>query len=294
MYILPFLLITIMFWLPQRKTGSVLRVSQKFSPSTTLRMILISTFQYLTRIYCWIPVSTWIWSKISASTPFLMTLILCNCYSTQISILTLSMLQDNSSLISNCVYLTSKEYNKIPTLSTDSFSIFHTNIHSLRNKHDNLSEFLSNLNTTFSIIGLSETWLDESTENLYAIPGYTFLSSSRQHKRGGGVGFFIKSNYHFKVRSDLQSSNAKLYESIFAEIIQPRSKNIIIGCIYKPPEASVSDFNTSISNTLSTISFENKLSYIMGDFNINLLNSDSHQPTNDFINLIWHPTVCIL
>ena len=100
------------------------------------------------------------------------------------------------------------------------------------------------------------------------------------------MGFFIKSNYHFKVRSDLQSSNAKLYESIFAEIIQPGSKNIIIGCIYKPPEASVSDFNTSISNTLSTISFENKLSYIMGDFNINLLNSDSHQPTNDFINLM--------
>ena len=78
----------------------------------------------------------------------------------------------------------------------------------------------------------------------------------------------------------------KLYESIFAEIIQPNGKNIIIGCLYKPPDTSVSDFNNSINTVLSTISFENKLSYLMGDFNINILNIDSHQPTYDFINLM--------
>lgn len=53
---------------------------------------------------------------------------------------------DNSSLLSNCVYLTSKEFNNIPTPSTDYFSLFHINIRSLRKNHDNLSEFLSNLN----------------------------------------------------------------------------------------------------------------------------------------------------
>lgn len=139
---------------------------------------------------------------------------------------------------------------------------------------------------SFSTIGISETWLDEPTQDLYNIPGYTFLSSSRQHKHGGSVGLFIKSDYHYKLRLDLQCSDNKLYESIFAEIIQPNAKNIIVGCIYKPPDVSVTEFNNSINHTLSTISFENKLSYLMGDFNINILNSDSHQPTNDFINLM--------
>ena len=115
---------------------------------------------------------------------------------------------------------------------------------------------------SFSTIGISETWLDEPTQDLYNIPGYTFLSSSRQHKHGGGVGLFIKSDYHYKLRLDLQSSDNKLYESIFAEIIQPNAKNIIVGCIYKPPDVSVTEFNNSINHTLSTISFENKLSYL--------------------------------
>ena len=49
----------------------------------------------------------------------------------------------------------------------------------------------------------------------------------------------------------------------------------------------VADFINSLEGILSTISFENKLSsYLMGDFNINILNSQSHQPTNEFINLM--------
>ena len=39
--------------------------------------------------------------------------------------------------------------------------------------------------------------------------------------------------------------------------------------------------NRSIEDILSAISFENKIFYIMGDFNINILNSHSHQLTNE-------------
>ena len=68
--------------------------------------------------------------------------------------------------------------------------------------------------------------------------------------------------------------------------MRPHGKNIIVGCLYRPPDASLNDFNRSAEDILSAISFENKLSYIMGDYNINILNSHSHQPTNEFINLI--------
>ena len=192
----------------------------------------------------------------------------------------------NSQLLSNCIYLTSNEFNKISTSSSNIFSLFHVNIRSLSKNFADFSEFISTLNISFSSIGVSETWLRDFNENLYSIPGYCFISNTRQHKSGGGVGLFIKSDLKFKLRTDLQSPNNKLYESIFAEILQPNSKNIIVGCIYKPPDTSVSDFNNSINNILSTISFENKLTYLMGDFNINILNAESHQPTEDFINLM--------
>ena len=35
---------------------------------------------------------------------------------------------------------------------------------------------------------------------------------------------------------------------------------------------------------MQKISKENKLLFIMGDFNVNLLNYESHNDTNDFIN----------
>ena len=159
------------------------------------------------------------------------------------------------------------------------------NVRSLSKHFDDLSEYVSTLNMSFSIIGVSETWLNKSNEHLFNIPGFNFISNIRQHKSGGGVGLYIKDDLKFKPRIDLQSTDKKLYESIFAEIIQSNGKNIIVGCLYKPPDTSVTEFNNSISPVLSTISFENKLSYIMGDFNINIINED-HQATSDFINLM--------
>ena len=159
------------------------------------------------------------------------------------------------------------------------------NVRSLSKHFNDLSEYVSTLNMSFSIIGVSETWLNKSNEHLFNIPGFNFISNIRQHKSGGGVGLYIKDDLKFKPRIDLQSTDKKLYESIFAEIIQSNGKNIIVGCLYKPPDTSVTEFNNSISPVLSTISFENKLSYIMGDFNINIINED-HQATSDFINLM--------
>ena len=90
----------------------------------------------------------------------------------------------------------------------------------------------------------------------------------------------------YEPRIDLQSSDNSLYESVFVEILRTHDKNIIVGCLYRPPDSSLNDFNRSDEDILSATSFENKLSYIMGDFNINILNSHSHQPTNEFINLM--------
>ena len=87
----------------------------------------------------------------------------------------------NSELLSNCIYLTSSEFNKIP-FPPDAFSAFHINIRSLPKHFDDLSEYLLSLNMLFSVVAVSETWLHKSNSDLLNIPGYHFISNSREHK----------------------------------------------------------------------------------------------------------------
>ena len=64
-------------------------------------------------------------------------------------------------------------------------------------------------------------------------------------------------------------------------------KNIVIGVIYRPPDQNMKEFNKSIDTLLSKIADqEKKLLYIMGDFNINLLNNDVHESTGEFVDIL--------
>ena len=74
---------------------------------------------------------------------------------------------------------------------------------------------------------------------------------------------------------------------------------MLCGCAYRHPNTNADNFNDYINQTMEKISKENKLILLMGDFNINLLNCESHGETKDFINTmishyllphILHPT----
>ena len=68
------------------------------------------------------------------------------------------------------------------------------NIRSLRNKVEDLETILSQLGNV-DVIGLCETWLNK-VENIYFnIPGYTSAHCNRLAKKGGGVSFFIRSDW---------------------------------------------------------------------------------------------------
>lgn len=56
--------------------------------------------------------------------------------------------------------------------------------------------------------------------------------------------------------------------------------------MYRPPDQDIKEFNHFADHILWQITNENKLVYIMGDFNINLMNEDIHAPTNEFIDTL--------
>ena len=60
----------------------------------------------------------------------------------------------------------------------------------------------------------------------------------------------------------------------------------MICCAYRHPSSEIEHFTEYIQRTLSIPSVANKHVFILGDFNINLLNHDSHTATCDFVSVL--------
>ena len=187
---------------------------------------------------------------------------------------------------SRCDYYVEDKFNEMlhsKFRNDNYFSIVHLNIRSLQNKLGDLTTLLANLDIRFSIVGITETWLQESTHNV-DIDGYDFVYKNRSSKSGGGVGLYVSNNLNFKIRDDISGLNDGVMETLFIEIIRPHGKNIIIGAIYRPPSQNVNDFIVNFNEVLVKVSREHKICYLMGDFNLNLLNHQNHHATGEFLD----------
>ena len=99
---------------------------------------------------------------------------------------------------------------------------------------------------------------------------------------------YIKSEIEYKLRNDLIPSDQQSFESLFVEICRPKEKNIIVGTIYRPPNLNPNEFIKDLNDLLTKISREkNKLCYLLGDYNLNLIGHYCHQQTSDFLDLMY-------
>ena len=168
------------------------------------------------------------------------------------------------------------------------------NCRSFNKNRDFIDAFISNLNITFSVIALSETWFYEDDSNLIDISNYTLVNVSRQGRKSGGVALYIHSSLAFKQRDDLkliqdrnQGNNDNSIdhsESVFVEILSHNDKNIIVGNIYRAHRTDVDLFNSDLSKCLDRIASDNKNCYISGDFNLDLLCYNHDPKVTDFVN----------
>ena len=145
---------------------------------------------------------------------------------------------------------------------------------------------------------MSEIWhsMDNPLLSNVEIPGYTFFKT-QSLTQNGGVGLYIKDSLTSNPRTDLDSCTND-FETIWVEIENRNDKNFLICCVYRHPSSAIDNLTSHFQNVLSKIS-SNKLVFIMGDFNVNLLDYASHTQTSDFVNnffshsllpCIHHPT----
>ena len=183
-------------------------------------------------------------------------------------------------------YITQDQLNDVVKhFSDDTFSLIHLNVRSLSKHFDELQILLNHQSESkhsFSVIGLTETWLTSNINLPFAIHGYDLIVNNRFKKTGGGVALYLSDCFKFTVLDEITLMN-DFIESLFVEITVPNSKNIIVGIIYRPPNSNSNDFLTSLTSLLSNTLFVNKDAYVMGDFNFDLLKHSTNNSSLEFL-----------
>lgn len=187
------------------------------------------------------------------------------------------------------MYYTESQFNSAQSSKQTStkFSVLHVNARSLLKNFENILLFIHSLNYKFSVIAISETWLDDFKQNLVHIDGYNLITKHRQDDRGGGVALYIDSCLHFVERCDLNAMHVIDTEHIFALISLEQNVFVNVGAIYSKPDKDIKLFNDSFSNLVDKIGHEKNITFIAGDYNINLLKYENHKETNNFLNLMF-------
>ena len=117
----------------------------------------------------------------------------------------------------------------------DDFPIISINVRSIVNKdHWTAFEaFIDSMPIKPLIIGLTETWVTDSSQGPYLnLPGYNFAQNHRHVFGGGGVGIYIAEHLHYSVIEDMTIMKEKIFESLFVNV-DIYGKNVICGAIYR-------------------------------------------------------------
>ena len=173
----------------------------------------------------------------------------------------------------------------VSNINNEDLSLCSFNINSVVK---NLDEFIHTYmyELKFSIISLVETKLTPDICHLFNIDGYQMYTNCFK-RNSGGVSMYVSQEYsnHFE-RVDLRKTSNHI-ECLFVEIpIERQSKNILVGVIYHRPNSSEVEFLRDLSDILLTISRENKVIYLTGDFNLNLLKYDCNVTVRNFVDLL--------
>ena len=136
-------------------------------------------------------------------------------------------------------------------LSKDKWNIF--NKRGLQMIHLNINSVLSKIEelrvvarkSKAAVIGVTESKLDATVlDGEVNIDGYEVIRSDR-NRHGGGVACYVRNDISFNVRSDFSDE----IENIVFDMLLPKTKPILVGILYRPPDQSkfLDKLSTAIS-----------------------------------------------
>ena len=133
-----------------------------------------------------------------------------------------------------------------------------------------MEEVLHNINYSFDLIALTETW--QTDENLFTpgiLPGYQKYEGISGTTKNSGCGFYIKETIPYVLRDNLSKkhkSQESEFEALWLEIVGSANENIVVGVIYRHPRPKQTQFLKYLKNKLNKKEKENKKTIFIGDF----------------------------
>ena len=174
--------------------------------------------------------------------------------------------------------------------------VLNINIQYLLSKYENLKYLISRLGSKgiiIDIISLQE--ISNINDPLsISLPGFhPFIFNSRSQCKGGGIGFYVRSDLKYQILDDLSPFHERILESMSIEVEFKPNRKITFTSLYRPPgnhpSLSAGDqldsFMKSFSDLVCLLSSRD--SYICMDSNINLLNLVNSNISQNFIDLLF-------
>ncbi len=129
-----------------------------------------------------------------------------------------------------------------------SFPMALWNCQSAVTKADFISAF--SLQSTLSILGLTETWIrpEDSATPAALSNNFSFSHTPRQVARGGGTGLLISNNWKYSTHSPLCNYNS--FESYAITVMAPIQLQIVV--IYRLPGQILAPFLEDLDGLLSS------------------------------------------
>ena len=192
---------------------------------------------------------------------------------------------DHASTI-NCQYYSEDQFIDGFQNNQGIVTVLHLNMRSMHKNFDAFNALTEKFKESSTVIGVTETWFSSENDlNLFHVPGYSLVSNHRRGKRGGGVALYIPDTMNYQLRHELNVMTDHL-ESIFVECFIPGKKNVIFGVVYRPPQSNLDGFVNEMHTILLNPLFVNKTIFLMGDYNINLLQCDENDHYDAFLNMM--------
>ena len=183
----------------------------------------------------------------------------------------------------NCNYILEDNFMNLKA-NNNELSLCFLNVNSLVKKFEDLTQLMfgnSNFNPDF--LGLCETKLSNDINDIFNVDGYKMYSLDRSRNSGGLV-IYVKDKFlNVKIRNDLTFIHDSI-ESIFIEFTIENT-NYIVGVIYRRPNSDIKRFFDKLHDILDIAAQENKVCYIMGDFNLDLNVGKITNNTKELISL---------
>ena len=209
--------------------------------------------------------------------------------------------------VKSSAYFTETDFTvflKSKKISNDThLSILSLNIANLLSKLNSLKIMVQNISNESinpNIIALTETHLNELRCQGYSqselrdlLPGYRFFHNDRKNKRGGGVGIFVMDGLagNAKIEKEECFFVEETFESIALKIpdfsFKSGKKNLIVLTVYRQPgQENLSKFLEILERWLEKYDRRSNEIILTGDFNLDLLNYETHRCTSEYLDLL--------